>query len=243
MSRSTSHSSALPVTASVSSSVSASVSPPAALPVSAPLPRRAALAALLLPLAACSGGTGGGADGARSASDGGSEDGAEARADGGGLTVTDPWIKAAASGMSAAFGTVTNGTDQDLVLVAATTPVSPAVELHETASDGSGGMSMREKEGGFALPAGEELVLEPGGNHLMLMDLAEPLLPGDEVELTLEFEDGTEHPFTATVKDFAGAQEQYEPEHSPGSGASDGGGEHDESGHAEHGDAGHGADE
>lgn len=64
----------------------------------------------------------------------------------------------------------------------------------------------------------------------MLMELTAPLLPGDEVELTLEFTDGTEHPFTATVKDFAGAQEHYEPEGSAGSGASDGGGEH-----AEHG--------
>ena len=70
----------------------------------------------------------------------------------------------------------------------------------------------------------QELLLEPGGDHIMLMDLAEPLLPGDEVELTLLFEDGTEHPYTATVKDFTGAQEHYEPEGGTGSGASDHGG-------------------
>ena len=198
--------------------------------LSAPLPRRAALAALLLPLAAC---TGGAPD---STADGGATDSA-ADGDAGpetALTVSDPWVKAAEEGMTSAFGTLTNDTDRDLVLIGARTEASAHVELHETTDDGSGGMSMQEKEGGFPLAAGEQLVLEPGGHHLMLMDLTAPLLPGDEVELILEFEDGTEHPLTATVKDFAGAQEHYAPEDSAGSDASDGGGAHD--GHDDHDD-------
>jgi copper(I)-binding protein len=149
----------------------------------------------------------------------------------------DPWVKAAEDGMTAAFGTLTNDTGRDLQLIAASSPAAGMTELHETTSDGSGGMSMQEKEGGFPVPDGGELVLEPGGNHLMLMDLAAPLQPGDEVELVLDFEDGTELRVTATVKDFAGAQEHYEPEGSAGSGASDAGGEHaghDGDGHDQH---------
>ena len=198
--------------------------------LSAPLPRRAALAALLLPIAAC---TGGAPD---STADGDDTDSA-ADGDAGpetALTVSDPWVKAGEEGMTSAFGTLTNDTDRDLVLIGARTEASAHVELHETTDDGSGGMSMQEKEGGFPLAAGEQLVLEPGGHHLMLMDLTAPLLPGDEVELILEFEDGTEHPLTATVKDFAGAQEHYAPEDSAGSDASDGGGAHD--GHDDHDD-------
>ena len=198
--------------------------------LSAPLPRRAALAALLLPLAAC---TGGAPD---STADGDDTDSA-ADGDAGpetALTVSDPWVKAGEEGMTSAFGTLTNDTDRDLVLIGARTEASAHVELHETTDDGSGGMSMQEKEGGFPLAAGEQLVLEPGGHHLMLMDLTAPLLPGDEVELILEFEDDTEHPLTATVKDFAGAQEHYAPEDSAGSDASDGGGAHD--GHDDHDD-------
>jgi len=198
--------------------------------LSAPLPRRAALAALLPPLAAC---TGGAPD---STADGDDTDSA-ADGDAGpetALTVSDPWVKAGEEGMTSAFGTLTNDTDRDLVLIGARTEASAHVELHETTDDGSGGMSMQEKEGGFPLAAGEQLVLEPGGHHLMLMDLTAPLLPGDEVELILEFEDGTEHPLTATVKDFAGAQEHYAPEDSAGSDASDGGGAHD--GHDDHDD-------
>lgn len=186
------------------------------------IPRRAALAALLLPLAACAADP---EEAASSEGDGSSDEGSSDAADA--LTITDPWVKAAEEGMTSGFGTLRNGTDGDLVLIGARTSASAHVELHETSSDGSGGMSMQEKEGGFPLPAGEELVLEPGGNHLMLMELTAPLLPGDQVEVILEFEDGTEHPFTATVKDFAGAQEHYEPEGSVGSGASDGGGGHD----------------
>lgn len=198
--------------------------------------RRAALAAaLLLPLAACS------SDPSDSSGTGGDSDGSGTSAEG--LTLVDPWVKAAEEGMTSAFGTLTNDTGRDLQLIAASTPSAGMVELHETMGDGSGGMSMQEKEGGFPVPDGGELVLEPGGNHLMLMDLAAPLRPGDEVELTLQCEDGTELVVTATVKDFVGAQEHYEPEGSAGSGASDGGGEHD--GHADgHGDhGGHSADE
>lgn len=203
------------------------------------LPRRAALASLLaLPLAACSAGADGGSaasdEGAGAASDGG------AAAGSGAISVTDPWVKAADEGMTAAFGTITNGTDADLVLTAVTTPATDMVQLHETTSDGSGGMSMQEKDGGFPLPAGEDLVLEPGGDHIMLMDLPKPLQPGDTLELTLVFSEGTEHPFTATVKDFSGAQEHYAPgeddeeeaDHEGMSGmASDGGGGGEHEGH------------
>lgn len=193
------------------------------------IPRRAALAALLLPLAACADGSGGGGDAGAGGSDGGTADG-DAATPTGALFVTDPWVKAVEEGMTAAFGTLTNGTGHDLVLIGARTTASTSVELHETTSDGSGGMSMREKEGGFPVVAGEDLALEPGGNHLMLMEVTAPLQPGDEIEVVLEFADGTEHPFTATVKDFSGAQEHYTPEDS-GSGASDDGGEH--AGHGE----------
>ncbi|MGO2755288.1 MAG: copper chaperone PCu(A)C [Brachybacterium alimentarium] len=196
------------------------------------VPRRAALASLLvLPLAACSAGGADGGDGGDDSATGASDGGADATASGS-ITVTDPWVKAADDGMTAAFGTVVNGTGSDLVLTAVTTPATDMVQLHETTSDGSGGMSMQEKEDGFELPAGAELVLEPGGDHIMLMDLPEPLQPGDEIELTLVFSEGTEYPFTATVKDFTGAEENYAP--GEGDEASDGGGEHDE--HGDHGD-------
>lgn len=173
-----------------------------------PTRRAALLSALALPLAAC---TGGPADRATSTSTASDSTASDSGTSAGQVTVTDPWVKAAETGMTAAFGTVVNGTGRDLTLVSASTPASSEVQLHETTSDGSGGMSMKEKEGGFEIPAGGQHVLEPGGDHIMLMALTRPLLPGDEVEVTLQFDDGTSVPLTATVKDFTGAQEHYAP--------------------------------
>lgn len=126
------------------------------------------------------------------------------------VTVTDAWAKAADEGMSAGFGTLANGSDGDVTVVAATTAASSTVELHETVADESGAMVMREVDGGFVIPAGGALTLEPGGAHLMLMGLTAPLRAGEEVTVTLTFSDDSSLEFTAPVKDYSGANETYE---------------------------------
>ncbi len=126
------------------------------------------------------------------------------------ITVSDPWVKAATEGMSAGFGTIKNDGDQDVTITAVTSPVSADVELHESVPNEAGAMVMREKTGGFTIPAHSELSLEPGGNHIMLMDLTEPLQPGNDASMILEFSDDTSFEITAPVKDFAGANETYE---------------------------------
>lgn len=122
----------------------------------------------------------------------------------------DAWVKAAESGMSAAFGLIENHTDQDVVVLSATSPASESIELHETALNADGQMVMRELEGGFVIPAHGQYLLEPGGNHLMLMGLTGPLLAGELVEFTLTLDDGSTIVFEAPIKDYSGANEQYE---------------------------------
>ena len=61
---------------------------------------------------------------------------------------------------------------------------------------GDGKMTMRPA-GVLDVPAGERVVFEPGGLHLMLMGLAAPLREGETFPLTLRFEDGA--PVTVTV--------------------------------------------
>lgn len=125
------------------------------------------------------------------------------------VTLTDGWVKAADSGMSAAFGELTNAGPEDVTVVSATTEASSMLELHETVENETGEMVMREIEGGFVVPAGDTLGLEPGGNHLMLMDLADPLEAGEEVTFTLTFSDDSTYEFTVPVKDYSGANENY----------------------------------
>lgn len=145
------------------------------------------------------------------------------------LTITDPWVKAAKDGMSAAFGTITNSSDQDITIVSASTPASPMVELHETVMGSNGTMQMQEKQGGFVIPAKSTLVLEPGASHIMLMGLPKPVEAGDDIAFDLKLEDGRTVTFTAQGKDFVGANENYS-----------GGGEHTGDSTMDHDSMGHG---
>lgn len=126
------------------------------------------------------------------------------------VTITDPWVKSADEGMSAAFGDLENTGDEDVTVVSATTDASPMIELHETVENEAGEMIMREKRGGFSIPAGSSLTLEPGRDHLMLMGLTAPVEAGDEVTFTLTFSDDSTLEFTAPAKDYSGANETYE---------------------------------
>ena len=125
------------------------------------------------------------------------------------VTITDAWVKATDEGMSAAFGELASTGDSDVTLVSATSTASTSMQLHETVDNGSGSMVMQEKDGGFTIPAGGALTLEPGGNHLMLMGLTAPIVAGDEIEFTLTFSDGSDYTFTAPAKDYSGANETY----------------------------------
>lgn len=89
-------------------------------------------------------------------------------------------------------------------MISATSDAASSVELHETTETSDGQMVMTETADGFPLPAGQPLMLEPGGDHLMLIGLTQSLQPGDEITLTLKLDDGTEIQFAAPVKDVSG---------------------------------------
>ncbi len=120
------------------------------------------------------------------------------------VTLTDAWVKAADSGMTGEFGVLSNGGDADVTIVGGSTPAAAMVELHEV-SDGT----MKQVPGGFEIPAGGSLTLEPGGYHIMLMQLTGPIAPGDEITTTLECSTGGTADLVATAKEFAGGNEEY----------------------------------
>jgi copper(I)-binding protein len=123
---------------------------------------------------------------------------------------SDVWVKAADEGMTAGFGELTNTGDTDLTVVSATSPATSSMQLHETVQNENGQMVMREVEGGFVIPAHGSLALAPGGNHLMFMDVTAPLRAGDDTTITLTFSDASTVDITAPVKEFAGANENYD---------------------------------
>ncbi len=76
--------------------------------------------------------------------------------------------------------------------------IAASVEVHETVpvegetnEDGMAMMQMQEVAA-IELPAGETVVLEPGGLHIMLIDITQPLEIGQKFDLTLDLETGGE---------------------------------------------------
>jgi hypothetical protein len=126
------------------------------------------------------------------------------------ITAKDTWAKAADSGSTAVFGELVNNGKQAVTVAAATSTAAARVEIHEVV-DRDGSMVMQPKPGGLVIAAGASAVLAPGGDHLMLMELSEPLKAGNTVTVTLRCADGATAELTAQVKTFTGASEQYQP--------------------------------
>ncbi|WP_410760772.1 copper chaperone PCu(A)C [Halochromatium sp.] len=116
------------------------------------------------------------------------------------IDVQDAYVRAVPPGQpnSAAFMRITNHGDEDRALLAGASDQAKVVELHTHRME-DGMMRMRQV-GQIDLPAGETVVLEPGGLHVMLIGLTETLAPGNRVTLTLDFDDGDKQRLSLPVK-------------------------------------------
>jgi periplasmic copper chaperone A len=132
------------------------------------------------------------------------------------IEVSDVWVRSSESsvvgGMTGAFMQITNASENDVTLVGAEIAEAGMVEIHETVMV-DGAMRMQQISGGLVIPAGTVSVLEPGGNHVMLMMLKQNVLAGDEVDITLIFDDGSEVLVTATAKPSQAGDEEYHEKH------------------------------
>ena len=108
------------------------------------------------------------------------------------ITIDEPFARAVPPGQpnSAAFMTLQNSSDETLRILSASSNVSEVTELH-THTEVDGVMQMRQIDA-IEIPAGGTTELKPGGLHVMLIGLTQPLAEGDTVEVTLNFEDGSE---------------------------------------------------
>jgi len=104
------------------------------------------------------------------------------------LDVQNPWVRATVQGQKATGAFMTLTAKDGGKLVGVSTPVAGVAEVHEMKMDG-GVMQMRAVEGGLDLPAGKMVALNPGGYHVMLMDLKLGLKANTSIPLTLVFKD------------------------------------------------------
>lgn len=120
------------------------------------------------------------------------------------LKISNVWARTSPMEASngAVYLTIKNTGSEDNALVGAKVPSSIAMQtqVHETKVDASGTMAMSEVDQ-IDLPAGKTVKLEPGGYHIMLMELVKPLEKGQTFKVTLQFESGKNKKVKATVKD------------------------------------------
>jgi copper(I)-binding protein len=108
--------------------------------------------------------------------------------DRGDIEVRHPWSRATPPGAKVGVGylEIRNKGSQPDRLLSATTSVAKRVEMHVT--EHAGEVAKMRQLRAFEVPARERLELRPGGAHLMLVDLVEPLKKGERFGMTLRFE-------------------------------------------------------
>jgi copper(I)-binding protein len=105
----------------------------------------------------------------------------------GDLVIGHPWSRPTVSGMptGVAYLSITNnGTSRD-TLISASSPAAARVEFHRTSFEA--GMAHMRPAGAVVVEPNATITAEPGGLHLMLVDLKSPLVVGAMVPLVLRF--------------------------------------------------------
>ncbi|HLW26534.1 MAG TPA: copper chaperone PCu(A)C [Kiloniellales bacterium] len=116
------------------------------------------------------------------------------------IQVEDAWARASIGHVmnSAAYFTVENGGSQSDRLISVDSQAAERSELHNHVMEDD--VARMVEVEAIDIPAGGAVALEPGGLHVMLIGLAEPLQPGDKVPLTLHFEQAESLDIEAEVR-------------------------------------------
>jgi periplasmic copper chaperone A len=110
------------------------------------------------------------------------------------IKVEGAWIRAVPPSASdtAIYFTIINSGKEKLALKGGTTPIADSVEPMITTKSGQGASQRLGMEAvdSLEIPAGGKLVLEPGGNHLMVMGLKKHPVEGEKVNISIKLEPG-----------------------------------------------------
>ena len=114
--------------------------------------------------------------------------------------VSDPYATPALEGgTTAVYFTMTNGASARVTTVS--TDAGGTAGFYRSEEEDGMGMSSMDPVEQLDLPKGV-LSLEPGGTHVMAGPVTIELGAGDDIEVTLAFDDGREQSFTAMVRSF-----------------------------------------
>jgi copper(I)-binding protein len=116
------------------------------------------------------------------------------------LTVTAPMDMPTLSlPPAAAYMTITNNGDDAASLISVSTDVAEFVEIHATTIEND--IARMSPVDELDIPAGNSVALEPGGYHIMLINLTRDLIPGETIALKLKFASNIEMTIDVPVMD------------------------------------------
>lgn len=107
----------------------------------------------------------------------------------GGIAITAAWARATPPGgkVGAAYINIENRSDTEERLLGAASPAAGSVSVHETVEED--GIAKMRPLPSLSVARGATLEMKPGGIHLMLTGLSAPLREGEQIAVTLQFED------------------------------------------------------
>lgn len=107
------------------------------------------------------------------------------------IKVENAWMRATVPGQEVAGAFMNITSTDNAKLVGVTSPAAGKLELHFMSMD-KGVMEMREVKA-IDLPKGKTVQLAPGGLHIMLFDLKQPMKQGDTLPMTLDIITANKH--------------------------------------------------
>lgn len=117
------------------------------------------------------------------------------------LVIQGAWARPASAGENgAAYFVIENWTTTDDILLSVSSEIASATEVHMSMGDANGVMSMQMQESN-PVPAKDTVKFEPGGLHVMFVELTQDLQVGDTITLTLNFEKAGSITVEAPVKE------------------------------------------
>jgi copper(I)-binding protein len=116
------------------------------------------------------------------------------------LTIQNAWIAEAppVSKVMVAYLTIINNTPEEIEIIRAESELYSSIEFHETKHENAMARMIRHQS--LSIPENDKLILQRGGNHLMLFNPTKALKANDEVKITFTLSDGSTQSINVPVK-------------------------------------------
>jgi periplasmic copper chaperone A len=120
--------------------------------------------------------------------------------DGEGIVIENAWARPGNEGrMSAGYFTIVNYETEADTLIGVSSDLAQFTEIHESYEQEGGMMGMREVSE-LVIPAQSTVNFEPGGLHIMFIQLTQPFIADESLLLTLHFSNSGERVIPLTVR-------------------------------------------